>query len=189
MLWLQNFLALCGTDQYNNCIFHRVVKGFIVQTGDPTNTGKGGTSIWGEPFPDELHEDLTFFVTCAKHQSLDGKHTIFGKLIDGFEALEELENVKATTKIDDPKCPEGHVNAGNPPDASVRMNNRTSSGCGRFKCYEDKCGAPFKFWKERNAHEWTKHGFNRKKRQEAVTEKCGKKTLTADGPTGEETSV
>ncbi|KAI6234828.1 Peptidyl-prolyl cis-trans isomerase [Aphelenchoides fujianensis] len=110
----ENFLALCGTDQYNNCIFHRVVKGFIVQTGDPTNTGKGGTSIWGEPFPDELHEDLThdargvlsmasngpnsnraqFFVTCAKHQSLDGKHTIFGKLIDGFEALEELENVK-----------------------------------------------------------------------------------------------
>ncbi|KAI6172826.1 Peptidyl-prolyl cis-trans isomerase [Aphelenchoides besseyi] len=110
----ENFLALCGTDKYNNCVFHRVVKGFIVQTGDPTNTGKGGQSIWNEPFADEIHEDLSFdargvlamasngpntnksqfFITCAKHTSIDGKYTIFGKMIDGFDTLEELENLK-----------------------------------------------------------------------------------------------
>ncbi|KAE9554042.1 hypothetical protein FO519_002738 [Halicephalobus sp. NKZ332] len=109
----ENFLALCGTDKYKNCIFHRNIKGFIVQTGDPTNTGKNGQSIWGEPFPDEIRPELThnargtlsmasngpnsngsqFFITYDKHPTLDGKHTIFGKVIDGFDALEELENI------------------------------------------------------------------------------------------------
>ena len=115
-------------------LFCRVIKGFIVQTGDPTNTGKGGDSIFGEPFEDEIHADLTvrhfgfyqyefllllqhdvrgilamasngpdtnksqFFITCDKHQTLDGKHTVFGKLIDGFDTLEELENTKVDAK-------------------------------------------------------------------------------------------
>ena len=54
----ENFLALCGTDYYNGCIFHRNIKNFMVQTGDPTGGGKGGTSIWGQRFEDEFKEDL-----------------------------------------------------------------------------------------------------------------------------------
>lgn len=54
----ENFLALCANDYYNGSLFHRNIKGFIVQTGDPTGTGKGGTSIWGKKFEDEYKEEL-----------------------------------------------------------------------------------------------------------------------------------
>ncbi|XP_067832981.1 peptidyl-prolyl cis-trans isomerase-like 3 [Heptranchias perlo] len=54
----ENFLALCASDYYNGCLFHRNIKGFIVQTGDPTGTGKGGISIWGRKFEDEFSEHL-----------------------------------------------------------------------------------------------------------------------------------
>ena len=54
----ENFLALCGTDYYNDCVFVRNIKSFMLQTGDPTNTGKGGNSIWGGKFNDEIREDL-----------------------------------------------------------------------------------------------------------------------------------
>jgi len=57
-LFLQNFLALCASDYYNGCLFHRNIKGFIVQTGDPTHTGKGGNSIWGRKFEDEFKDDI-----------------------------------------------------------------------------------------------------------------------------------
>lgn len=59
ILCFQNFLALCASDYYNGCLFHRNIKGFIVQTGDPTNTGKGGTSVWGKKFADEFKDKLT----------------------------------------------------------------------------------------------------------------------------------
>lgn len=48
------------TGYYDGVIFHRIVKGFIVQSGDPTGTGKGGESIYGEPFQDEIHSRLKF---------------------------------------------------------------------------------------------------------------------------------
>ena len=54
----ENFLALCASGYYNNNLFHRNMKGFMVQTGDPAGTGKGGTSIWGKKFPDEFKEEL-----------------------------------------------------------------------------------------------------------------------------------
>ncbi|KAG0349227.1 cytochrome P450 monooxygenase 4, partial [Gamsiella multidivaricata] len=54
----ENFLALCASGYYDNNLFHRSIKGFMVQTGDPTGTGKGGTSIWGRKFADELRGGL-----------------------------------------------------------------------------------------------------------------------------------
>ena len=107
----KNFLALCAKGYYRDNLFHRNIKGFILQGGDPTNTGKGGESIYGKYFDDEICDSLKhdrrgilsmansgsnkngsqFFVTYAKHPSLDGKYSIFGKMIDGFETLDKLE--------------------------------------------------------------------------------------------------
>lgn len=61
---LQNFLALCASGYYEGTIFHRNIKGFMIQGGDPTNTGKGGTSIWSKKFNDEIRESLK--VTSSK---------------------------------------------------------------------------------------------------------------------------
>ena len=52
----ENFLALCASNYYNGCVFHRNIPGFIVQTGDPTNTGKGGESIYGKVTCDTLRK-------------------------------------------------------------------------------------------------------------------------------------
>nr|XP_054919999.1 peptidyl-prolyl cis-trans isomerase-like 3 isoform X1 [Dermacentor andersoni] len=140
----ENFLALCASDYYNGCLFHRNIKGFMVQTGDPTDvalkkqgdiclsnsfgvvlhvasdkgTGKGGESIWGAKFADEIRDELKhsvrgvvsmanngpntngsqFFITYAKQPHLDLKYTIFGKVIDGMDTLEELEKVPVNPK-------------------------------------------------------------------------------------------
>ncbi|XP_071489253.1 peptidyl-prolyl cis-trans isomerase-like 3 [Diadema antillarum] len=114
----ENFLALCASEYYNNCLFHRNIQGFMVQTGDPTGTGKGGTSIWGKKFEDELVDSLKhnvrgvvsmanngansngsqFFITYAKQPHLDMKYTIIGKVIDGLEALDELERLPVNEK-------------------------------------------------------------------------------------------
>ncbi|OJT15552.1 Peptidyl-prolyl cis-trans isomerase-like 3 [Trametes pubescens] len=96
----ENFLALCASGYYDNCLWHRNIKGFMIQTGDPSGSGKGGQSIWGKPFPDEVRTTLKFnnrgilamansgpdtnksqfFITYAKQPHLDGKYTIFGKV-------------------------------------------------------------------------------------------------------------
>lgn len=59
---VQNFLALCASGYYDGTIFHRNIKGFMIQGGDPTGTGKGGTSIWGKKFNDEIRESLKVIV-------------------------------------------------------------------------------------------------------------------------------
>jgi peptidyl-prolyl cis-trans isomerase-like 3 len=107
----KNFLALCAKGDYDGTIFHRNIKGFIVQGGDPTGTGKGGQSIYGPKFEDEIVSSLQhdkrgvlsmansgpntnasqFFITYSKQSHLDGSYTIFGKVIDGFETLELME--------------------------------------------------------------------------------------------------
>ncbi|XP_319139.3 peptidyl-prolyl cis-trans isomerase-like 3 [Anopheles gambiae] len=114
----ENFLALCASDYYNGNLFHRNIKGFIVQTGDPTGTGKGGQSIWKRKFEDEFKENLKhnergmvsmansgpntngsqFFFTYAAQTALDLKYTLFGQVIDGFEALDELEKLTVNPK-------------------------------------------------------------------------------------------
>ncbi|XP_026940224.1 peptidyl-prolyl cis-trans isomerase-like 3 [Sagmatias obliquidens] len=114
----ENFLALCASNYYNGCIFHRNIKGFMVQTGDPTGTGRGGSSIWGKKFEDEYSEYLKhnvrgvvsmanngpntngsqFFITYGKQPHLDMKYTVFGKVIDGLETLDELEKLPVNEK-------------------------------------------------------------------------------------------
>ncbi|KAK9872614.1 hypothetical protein WA026_018749 [Henosepilachna vigintioctopunctata] len=114
----ENFLALCASDYYNGCLFHRNVKGFMIQTGDPLGTGKGGSSIWGKKFEDELREQLKhntrgivsmanngpntngsqFFIIYGAHPQLDLKYTVFGKVIDGLDTLDELEKLPVNPK-------------------------------------------------------------------------------------------
>ena len=115
----ENFLALAASDYYNECLFHRNIKGFMVQTGDPSGTGKGGQSIWGGKFNDEINDSLKhnvrgivsmansgansnqsqFFISYAPQPSLDLKYTAFGKVIDGFDALDALERVEVNAKF------------------------------------------------------------------------------------------
>ncbi|XP_053521030.1 peptidyl-prolyl cis-trans isomerase-like 3 isoform X2 [Artibeus jamaicensis] len=66
----ENFLALCASNYYNGCIFHRNIKGFMVQTGDPTGTGRGGNSIWGKKFEDEYSEYLKIKKLVKKKSEL-----------------------------------------------------------------------------------------------------------------------
>lgn len=54
----RNFAELARRGYYNNVKFHRIIPDFMIQTGDPTGTGRGGTSIYGKTFPDEIHPDL-----------------------------------------------------------------------------------------------------------------------------------
>lgn len=96
----RNFIQLCMEGYYNSTIFHRIIKGFIAQGGDPTGTGEGGESIYGQPFKDEFHTRLRFcrrgllamanagkddngsqfFFTLGSTPELQNKHTIFGKV-------------------------------------------------------------------------------------------------------------
>ncbi|KAK3913969.1 Spliceosome-associated protein CWC27-like protein [Frankliniella fusca] len=96
----RNFIQLCMEGYYDGTIFHRIVKGFIAQGGDPTGTGTGGESIYGQPFKDEFHTRLRFirrgllamanagkddnasqfFFTLGATPELQNKHTIFGKV-------------------------------------------------------------------------------------------------------------
>ncbi|KOB88075.1 hypothetical protein PFDG_04564 [Plasmodium falciparum Dd2] len=66
----KNFLALCASGYYDNTKFHKNIKGFAIQGGDPTNTGKGGQSIYGKYFEDEfdstLKHDKRGIVSMAK---------------------------------------------------------------------------------------------------------------------------
>ncbi|KAH8120456.1 peptidylprolyl isomerase-like protein 2 [Phellopilus nigrolimitatus] len=110
-----NFLMLAREGKYDDCIFHRLVPGFMIQTGDPTGTGSGGQSYWGTPFRDE--HDLKgaakhdargvlamanrgagtngsqFYITFKPSPNLDGKHTVFGKLVGGEDVLDTLERL------------------------------------------------------------------------------------------------
>ncbi|KAF1974529.1 cyclophilin-like protein [Bimuria novae-zelandiae CBS 107.79] len=97
----RNFLQLCLDGYYDNTVFHRLVKDFILQGGDPTGTGQGGESSYdGEPFADEFHSRLKFnrrgllgmantgkdengsqfFFTLANTPELQGKNTMFGRI-------------------------------------------------------------------------------------------------------------
>ena len=57
---VENFLTHLKNHYYDGIIFHRVIKNFMIQTGDPTGTGAGGESIWKKPFKDEVRADVAF---------------------------------------------------------------------------------------------------------------------------------
>ena len=119
----ENFRALCTGEKgigqsgkplhYKGCAFHRIIPGFMAQGGDFTmGDGRGGESIYGRNFDDEnfIHKHTgkgilsmanagpntngsQFFLCFAAFPHLDGMHTVFGKVDDGFEVLDKMEKV------------------------------------------------------------------------------------------------
>lgn len=111
---VENFAGLANKGYYNGIIFHRVIDNFMIQGGDPTGTGMGGESIWGKSFEDEVNTGLKhesegilsmanagpntngsqFFITLKDTPWLNGKHTVFGKVIAGMDVVKAIGKVK-----------------------------------------------------------------------------------------------
>ena len=126
----ENFIKLVEKGYYNGIIFHRVIKGFMIQGGDPTGTGRGGESIWGVPFEDEVTPNVKFdspgilamanagpntngsqfFITTAQTPWLNMRHTIFGKVVAGYDVVQKIENT-ATGPSDKPVSEQKIVSA------------------------------------------------------------------------------
>ncbi|CAD5113220.1 DgyrCDS2403 [Dimorphilus gyrociliatus] len=118
----ENFLKHCKSGYYDNTIFHRSIRNFMIQGGDPTGKGTGGDSIWNKPFPDEFHPKLKhsgrgilsmansgensnksqFFITFRSATGLNGKHTVFGRVVGGLDVIDKMEKIE-TDKRDKPK--------------------------------------------------------------------------------------
>ncbi|MBM3196485.1 MAG: peptidylprolyl isomerase [Chlamydiae bacterium] len=116
----ENFQKLVQKGYYNGVTFHRVIPNFMIQSGDPTGTGAGGESIFGRPFVDECTSKILFtkkgllamanrgpntngsqfFITTVPTSFLNGKHTIFGEVVLGYEVVEKIE--KSKTRNDRP---------------------------------------------------------------------------------------
>jgi peptidylprolyl isomerase len=112
-LAVENFMTHAKNGYYNGLTFHRIIKGFMIQGGDPVGNGTGGKSIWGKPFKDEFGKNVVFdkpfllamansgpqtngsqfFITLAPTGWLNGKHTIFGEVVKGQDVVRKLENV------------------------------------------------------------------------------------------------
>ncbi|MGM0519169.1 MAG: peptidylprolyl isomerase [Campylobacterota bacterium] len=110
---VENFITHAKNGYYDGVIFHRVIKGFMIQSGDPTGTGRGGESIWGEPFEDEFSPNAVFdkpgilamansgkntnssqfFITTAPTYWLNGRHTIFGYVKNGYDVVKQIQSV------------------------------------------------------------------------------------------------
>lgn len=110
----ENFITHIKNGYYDGLIFHRVIREFMIQGGDPTGTGRGGESIWGKPFKDEFSPNLKFdrkgllamanagpntngsqfFITTVETPWLNNHHTIFGEVVEGYEAVEKIENCR-----------------------------------------------------------------------------------------------
>jgi len=112
-LAVENFITHVKDGYYNGIAFHRIIKGFMIQGGDPTESGRGGESIWKKDFKDE-YKDKTFnkpgvlamanrgpstngsqfFITTAQTPWLNGRHTIFGQATqDSMKVVMKLDKV------------------------------------------------------------------------------------------------
>ena len=113
---VDNFVKLAKSGFYNGIIFHRVIAGFMIQGGDPTGTGMGGPghNIKGEFAANGVPNDIAhvrgvismaraydpnsagsqFFIMHADASYLDGQYAAFGKMLDGFETLDEIANIR-----------------------------------------------------------------------------------------------
>jgi peptidylprolyl isomerase len=109
----ENFIGLVKKGYYDGTVFHRVIKDFMIQGGDPTATGAGGESIFGKPFEDEVSSSVTFdkpgllamanagpgtngsqfFITTVVTPWLNGRHTIFGEVRSGYDVVEKISQV------------------------------------------------------------------------------------------------
>ncbi|XP_033120837.1 peptidylprolyl isomerase domain and WD repeat-containing protein 1-like [Anneissia japonica] len=119
---VENFCVHAKNGYYNGHLFHRIIKGFMVQTGDPLGNGTGGESIWGGEFEDEFHPRLKhdrpytlsmanagpntngsqFFITVAPCTWLDNKHTVFGRVTKGMDVVQKMSEVKTNSKTEKP---------------------------------------------------------------------------------------
>ena len=108
-----NFQELTRLGYYNGTTFHRIIKDFMCQGGDPTGSGRGGESVFGGKFEDEISRELKhtgagilsmansgpatngsqFFITLAPTPWLDGKHTIFGRVSNGMKVIQRMGSV------------------------------------------------------------------------------------------------
>lgn len=111
---VENFTTHAKNGYYDNKLFHRVVKGFMIQTGCPEGNGTGGESIWGGEFKDEIVKGLghaepgtlsmancgkntnaaQFYITTVPCPWLDGKHTVFGRVTRGIEVVTDIEKTR-----------------------------------------------------------------------------------------------
>lgn len=118
---VENFVRLVDKKYYDGIIFHRVIKDFMIQTGDPTGTGTGGQSAFGKEFENEDDPSLSynkagilgmanhgkntngsqFFITTGAKPHLDHGYTIFGEVTEGLDVVSAIEKVK-TNESDKP---------------------------------------------------------------------------------------
>lgn len=116
----ENFLALCASSAYDASPFHRLIPAFMIQGGAPPSNPKAGTSIWEDPFEDEIRPTLRhnargivsmankgpvtngsqFFICFDKAPHLDGKNTVFGHVLgdEGMETLRKMEEIEVDKK-------------------------------------------------------------------------------------------
>ncbi len=131
---VENFTTLAKKGYYNGQIFHRVIQNFMIQGGDPSGTGAGGESIWNQSFEDEFAPNAVFdkagilamankgpntngsqfFITTVPTYWLNGRHTIFGYVKNGFDVVRKIENVQTNGKYE-----------GNKPLEDVTINSIT----------------------------------------------------------------
>jgi len=115
-LAVQNFTTHVKNGYYNGLTFHRIIKDFMIQGGDPRGNGTGGESVWKKPIKDEFAANVVFdkpfllamansgpktngsqfFITLVPTPHLNGKHTIFGEVVKGQNVVRKMEKVSVS---------------------------------------------------------------------------------------------